>query len=592
MLRLRGITACGVMILASFFSTVFPRTSLSATLLYKSYAIRQDQGHDILCDTYLVQQNDYLLKLFRESGEISQTDFPEFLHIFSRINPTIADINLIQAGQRIYIPLKKLSPESLPGQQTGAVSIPFSTISTLPELLKSNAYEYVIQKGDTVSLILSRSFGNVTSKAYQDARQIFLLINPDISDLDMIKIGQSVWVPQTTVLNQPWYPSLFDKTGNLVSGENFTAGNPIPSPPPLPSVPRSSLEKAAALLEGKALNKGAYYFPRPEADDLKLDLSRFPVLELPDRSRALLVPPASTSGSSLSESDVAAMKSFWHSLSILPVDSNAPPEEILEAFFNSDNNKGADNRVSFSDNGVTVSIRARWWLKQPRDNNIGSPSPAAKVGLISSLDTDGGNTTIILNYLSRHGIVLKPIKDEEKQTPEQAKSSFLLPPVIPWTPPKTLVAALMTELGLPYSPDVPISFPYGGIQIPAISNLISLSDGRSLLVDFGSLYGEAIEAITETGLNVVCISPEQTLSETIRMLLTATGHSYEENPTFAAIKAPGDLGTYISIPGFLVSRPGIAKTLLSRVLLDPALIRFLNEREIKIVRIDEENAAH
>lgn len=592
MRRLRGITACSVLILAAFFATAFPPAAMPSALLYKNYAVRQDQGHDILCDIYIVQKNDSLLKLLKASGEISQDDFPEFLNIFSRINTHITDINRIQAGQRIFIPLKKLSPESFPSQQTGVVSIPFSTISTFPELLKSKASEYVIQKGDTVSLILSRSFGNVTSKAYQDARKIFQLINPEVSSLDMIKIGQSVWVPQTAVLNEPWYPSLFDNAGNLLRSENISSGNPAPSPPPLPPAPRSSLEKAATLLEGKALTKGVYYFPRPDTDDLKLDLSRFPVLELQDRSRALLVPPASTSGSDLTKSDVSAIKSFWKSLSILPVDPNAPPEEILEAFFNSENNKGMDNLVSFSDNGITVSVRARWWLKQSHDKNTASPSVAPKVGLIPSLDTDGGNTAAILSYLSKHGIVLKSIKDNEKKTPERAKFSVLLPPAIPSAPPKTLVAALMTELALSYSPDVAISFPYGGIQIPAISNLISLGEGRSLLVDFGSLYGEAIEAIEKTGMNIVRIPPQQKPRETIQTLLTATGHAYEENPTFFVPLSPGDLGAEISVPGFLVSRAGYNQTLLSKVSLDPALIRFLNEKEIKIVQIDEENTAH
>ena len=47
------------------------------TFLYKNYTIRYDRGWDILCDPYIVKKNDWIYKLFRQKGEISQKDFPE-----------------------------------------------------------------------------------------------------------------------------------------------------------------------------------------------------------------------------------------------------------------------------------------------------------------------------------------------------------------------------------------------------------------------------------------------------------------------------------------------------------------------------------
>ncbi len=72
--------------------------------LYKSYTIRYDRGWDILCDPYVVQKNDWVIKLFKQKGEIAHKDFPEFLRIFKRINPHIRDINRIRPGQHIMIP--------------------------------------------------------------------------------------------------------------------------------------------------------------------------------------------------------------------------------------------------------------------------------------------------------------------------------------------------------------------------------------------------------------------------------------------------------------------------------------------------------
>ncbi|MFH0727585.1 MAG: hypothetical protein V2B19_14745 [Pseudomonadota bacterium] len=322
------------------------------------------------------------------------------------------------------------------------------------------------------------------------------------------------------------------------------------------------------------------------ADDFELDLARFPVLELSDHSRALIMPPTSSSKSSILESDLAAITSFWKSVFLISVDSSAPVEKILEAFFNSKDNKAQDNTVSFSDNGVRVTVRARWWLNQPREKYHNSPANDQKVGFVSSMDPDAGSTHI-LEYLAKHGIVLKVIRDEEIKASRVAKSPVLLPPVIPLAPPEVFVTGLMAALALPFSRGVPVSFPYGGIQIPAVTNLISTDDGRSILVDFGNLYGEAIAAIEKSGLDVIQITPQDTHHEMILKVLTATKHSCEINPTFAGAKSPEAFGAEFSIPGFLVSRGELVKVLLSRVLLDPSLIRFLNESGIKIVQIDE-----
>ena len=53
-------------------------TLVDAAVLYKSYVVQNDRGVDILCDPYVVQKDDYVWKLFREKGEISEKDFPEF----------------------------------------------------------------------------------------------------------------------------------------------------------------------------------------------------------------------------------------------------------------------------------------------------------------------------------------------------------------------------------------------------------------------------------------------------------------------------------------------------------------------------------
>ena len=75
----------------------------SSSLIYKNYIIRYDRGWDIMCEPYQVRQGDWVLKIFRQKGELAHQDFREFLDIFQRLNPHIRDIDMIRPGQTVDI---------------------------------------------------------------------------------------------------------------------------------------------------------------------------------------------------------------------------------------------------------------------------------------------------------------------------------------------------------------------------------------------------------------------------------------------------------------------------------------------------------
>jgi hypothetical protein len=138
----------------------------ASSLIYKNYVIHYDRGWDILCEPYVVQSGDWILKIFRQKGEIAYNDFREFLGIFQRLNPHVHDIDMIRPGQTIQIPLRKLEPGELPGQAGGVVTIPFVSLTRVIDVLHQHLPTYVIQSGDTVSALISARFGRFGSEAY------------------------------------------------------------------------------------------------------------------------------------------------------------------------------------------------------------------------------------------------------------------------------------------------------------------------------------------------------------------------------------------------------------------------------------------
>ncbi len=190
-----------------------------AAFLQKQFVVRQDQGRDVLCDSYVVKKDDYVTKLFKQRGEIAYRDFPMFLEIFKRLNPNVKDIDLIFPNQRILVPLKLIAPDTLEGQATGTVTIPLITITNIPRQLLQNSMNYVVQQGDCVSVLIARNFGRYSTRPYKEALKIFKYLNPQLKDLNLIHVGQTVNIPVATVRDESWYQELFDAAGELMVAE-------------------------------------------------------------------------------------------------------------------------------------------------------------------------------------------------------------------------------------------------------------------------------------------------------------------------------------------------------------------------------------
>ena len=100
---------------------------------YKTYTVKTWQGHDILCEPYQVQNGDWLLKIFRKKGNLSELNFPRFLNIFKHINPQIHNPDHIRPGQQITIPLKKINSREFTASTKGRVIVPILQMSEVSD---------------------------------------------------------------------------------------------------------------------------------------------------------------------------------------------------------------------------------------------------------------------------------------------------------------------------------------------------------------------------------------------------------------------------------------------------------------------------
>ncbi|MFO7494191.1 MAG: LysM domain-containing protein [Desulfobacterales bacterium] len=586
------------LLLVFLFSALTAPQPVRAGFLYKTYVVQKDRGTDILCDPYIVQKNDYVLKVFRQKGEISTTDFQEFLGIFKRINPHIPDINIIQTSQNIYIPLKKLEPNTFPGQDTGVITIPFVTLTKVSDLISSYSSEYQIQPGDTISVLIARQFGDYGSELYKEGVKLFKLNNPGIKNLNRIYAGQKIQLPDPKLVNEDWYESLFDSTGALradidpaplsatasepaAPSERVASGPQIPIPKPeLQEKAGSAFEAAAAALDAKLTDSGMYYFPGPEGREIALDLGLNPLMEFSNGNR-LIFPQENR----LPEKDIAVIKTHWPQAKIAPLPAGASVEKVLEAAFQSLGSELLDNELAFGDNGIGVIVRARWILQEPAGAGM---TPRREC--ITLIDSAAETTPdAISRYLEQNNIILREVfKGKELTRGNGRVLRYSIPDAdrnaIEGSTPDDLLKSVTALLGLQYTEKTTISFPYGGIQIAATSNLISSEDGQKILVDYGELYGDAVSLIQKTGLDIIQIKADDGASSILRKVFTALKVPFAENPVFLAAKRPETYNVAITIPGFRVTRRD-GDLLISAVPLHYEIAQFLIENGVKIVNL-------
>ncbi len=563
-------------------------------MLYKNYVVRYDRGWDILCDPYQVQQGDWVLKIFRQKGELAHADFREFLGIFERLNPHVKDIDRIRPGQVVDIPLKKLAQGALPGQASGVVTIPVVMISSPKEIIEKHTRSYTIQRGDTVSKLIANRFGGrYGNTTYSQGLALFKAANPHIKDVNRIYAGQKIYMPDPSIREQSWYSALFDEAGNLVEkmadGAETESGEPQPQPtvragselatPQPESEKTGPAAEAASAIGGRLLDKGTYFFPMKQGKDFELDLSRHPMIDLLNGSKVIL-----TTQDRVMNVDLPLIQSYWENVKVVKVPEEATSQDILEAVFSAFSSEASTNRLAFDDGGINISISAKWIRTEPSvDGRVPRHS------CITPITSDSERThDAIVRYLDQNDIVVKEILSG---TPEAARPPLHMEVTknidsIDGSSQKALIESFATLMGFNYSPNTSISFPYAGIQVQALSNLLSFGNGREILIDFGDLYGDAVNAIRDTGLEILQINLDAGPVEIIQRLMKTAGMAYTASPVFYGANRSAEFNTAISVSGILIPMDNGENRLFTERNI-PELIRmFIRDQGIRLIRIE------
>ena len=241
-----------------------------------------------------------------------------------------------------------------------------------------------------------------------------------------------------------------------------------------------------------------------------------------------------------------------------------------------------------------MEVRGKWIMEQP----YFAGEKKTHLCITPIIDPDEQTPDLIARYLEQHDIIIKEFLKDVKETKHKSKKAQKENTtedarplknttedviVIDFSDHKTFVKNLLTAMDYNYAQNVAITFPYAGIQIKALSNLVSSSNGKPLLVDFEDLYGDAIIAIKKTGLDIIQIKEKDSVYEVIEKIFDALEVSYAKDPTFLAAKRPIIYNTSLTIPGYLISNKKQHKILLATAPVNDDVAQFLINKGIEVI---------
>ncbi|MEW5735477.1 MAG: LysM peptidoglycan-binding domain-containing protein [Thermodesulfobacteriota bacterium] len=339
------------------------------------------------------------------------------------------------------------------------------------------------------------------------------------------------------------------------------------APPVLPDRSADALNRAVELFGSRLLAKGDYFLPRPGRQDLHITLSRTPLVELPEGRRIILV----SEGRGIPEDDLADMRQYWKSVIPVPVKENAAPRELLGAVLAAAGIPVRSPEAAIQDGSVTVRVAA----------DLVFASPEGGLTAVTFLSKPEERTLApALTVLKRLGVRivdLYPGKEQTETPPAHATAATIQSGSC-----RKLVAEVCALMGVAYAPDVPVSFPYAGFSLTMLSNMARTKEGKEFLVDFGTLYGQAQNALTGLGLPLIQVGRQADSLSAVENLLSAMGFSCAKPSPVPAAERSGPRCTF-AISGLVVKDRAGARTLFLQGPLPEDLADFLASRGFRLV---------
>ncbi|MFH0994481.1 MAG: LysM domain-containing protein [Pseudomonadota bacterium] len=441
---------------------------------------------------------------------------------------------------------------------------------------------YVVQKNDSLYQLFQEK-GEIIAENLEEFLQIFKRLNPHVSDVETIRPGQQIFIPLKKMSpdRDPEHSSRIITLPMVTISGNKT---PPVSEPKTPSEGTGFREYK--IKPGDTLSQIFYRhfgIQKMASFNERLRLFRKINPELDNINRIhtgqiIRIPIDAAAGASIEDhaGPLEKIASLFQArlvrkgICYFPMPGKADFKLDLAQF----------PLMELSD-GLRILFNPDQALTQDDCNVIHHYWPDLKIIGVSYDATYQEILEKVLNVVPYLDERINKERQASDPEPVQTKSpsSFLSTGRhVPVHGRQQLIETLMRILDVSYTQNVEISFPYAGVQISSRTNWVESGKGKPILVDFGSFYGDAVQALERSGFIVIQILDSDSFYEGVSKLLNALAVFYSMD---LEIQMRDQLP--LRIPGIWIVRNGPASLILTDAVLNQAMIQAVQEKGFIII---------
>lgn len=522
------VTLLGILVLSS---QAFTAQEDTAKLTFTKTALAKKPLY-----TYTVQKGDVVSAIVRKMPGITEKEIPLYYRMIKELNPEIDDLNKLREGQELILPGKPLTAasEKAGSPSTGKGPQPPSTEGT---------QAYQVKKGDTLIHIVHREL-HIPSKTQQMMLTIKSL-NPSLKDANRIYVGQIIRLPAGQVVAQV--------AAGRAKSEKEAAKVTVKTDQPvkivgeteevlllpeerktqdqqsregkdaiiLPPAQRLAVVKhIVSQMNGSMMMGGNYYLPVSNTEQLTIDCSIIPVVELDGQT--IFLDQGNRSDSQLKK----IIHERWSNLHLVKIDDKDDIIIVLKKILqNTKNHEISKSQKPLSAGSHPPMEVVVDWVINKKDLKSSDHSPTQGIRFV--YEPNSVLPRAIINYARKHSMVITEISPE-KGLIGKPEEIYSLPPVkaLPSAAARNLTLALLSYLHIDAEKDVDIkvfNITKDGFNLSIKADAVVERDGKKYIIFSRNLTPQFVNVLQKAGNVLIHISDQDNPSKTIETILRAFG---------------------------------------------------------------------
>jgi hypothetical protein len=564
-------------------------------------------------EEYVVKEGDWIAKILREKGVLSDHTLQELLEVLRKLNASLQDMNMIRPGEKIVILVKVLPAKE--GEKSTMPDKPFA--ATPVKQLKSEAYK--VKRGDILSRVAMSRYDLSAKQFNREYLGLFKRCNPSVKSPDRLFYGRVIKLP----LYPPQFEDVPDENPALRDLDKSPRKVPFPLPermalqvkelpleaieqaqarpkPPKPDTPPPSTktkhdpaparkdQKITLLVAGDLgsiisqmgeewIQSGEHFIPLKSSGHINLKAESYPIIRL-NKGMTVIV----DLHSALSNKMTRVIESSWESYRVVRLstsdDLRSALDKILRSFkYPKILKKGQPVKLG---GDIPVSITGDWILTPPKTTRGKSPEFIV-INLLQA--RSNGTPGNIKDFLKSLGVEII----EFPQVQEKSGDISGVTALEKAEDAEALIGAVLNLTGQNFSTRLRIpayESANNDFKFTIEADFFLKIRGKGHIIDLAGLDPEVIALLRDNGISVLSLSKEQVPLTMVAKTLKFLNVKFKPGPHLF-LTSPDDItrNVELTLKGILFYAHNGASVFATPLNLPSEIGAFLSQRGYKVL---------